>query len=193
MGIKKELKQKRCRGCDGEFTPWRSTQVACSLPCSIVVAKAKRVKEEDREKRTAEKDRREGIRCDREKLLTKSDYLRRAQKAFNAYIRFRDRDLPCICCNRFHKGQWHAGHYLSVGANPELRFNEDNCHKQASYCNNHKSGNQSEYRMNLIAKIGAEAVDKLEGPHLPSKLTISDIKRIQACYTDKLKKAKSEL
>ncbi|WP_258530002.1 recombination protein NinG [Pseudomonas aeruginosa] len=65
----------------------------------------------------------------------------------------------------FHDGQYHAGHYRSVGSHPELRFDEDNVHKQCAPCNNHKSGDVVNYRINLVAKIGAAAVARLEGPH----------------------------
>lgn len=110
-----------------------------------------------------------------------------AQKAFNAYIRQRDADLACISCGRNHNGQYHAGHYKSVGAFPELRFNENNCHKQCSPCNNHLSGNISNYRPALIDKIGIEKLEWLEGPHEPKKYTCAELKEIELKYKNKLK------
>jgi len=58
----------------------------------------------------------------KEKVKTKGQHLRDAQSEFNKYIRLRDAKEPCISCGRFHTGQYHAGHYLTVGAKPELRF-----------------------------------------------------------------------
>lgn len=112
---------------------------------------------------------------------------KQAQSAFNAYIRARDDYLPCISCGRNHTGQYHAGHYRSRGAHPELRFEELNCHKQCAPCNNHLSGNISNYRPALIEKIGQEKVNWIEGPHEPKKYTCSELKEIELKYKSKLK------
>ncbi|WP_202116081.1 recombination protein NinG, partial [Glaesserella parasuis] len=109
---------------------------------------------------------------------------------FNEYIRLRDKDEPCISCQRFHQGQYHAGHYRTVKAMPELRFNEDNVHKQCSACNNHLSGNITEYRINLVRKIGAERVEALESYHPPVKWSAEDCKEIIKTYRAKIKELK---
>jgi len=80
-----------------------------------------------------------------------------------------------------------AGHYLSVGAHPELRFDEANCHIQCEHCNSYKSGNQAQYRPRLIAKVGQLEVDRLEGPQQPLKLTIAEIQALIAEYKAKVK------
>jgi len=108
--------------------------------------------------------------------------MKRCQTEFNKYIRNRDSKDPCISCNRHHKGQYHAGHYKTVGGHPALRFEEDNCHKQCSVCNNYKSGNLSEYRSNLLKKIGLDRVEWLEGPHDPVKYSIEDLQKMLAKY-----------
>jgi hypothetical protein len=126
-----------------------------------------------------------------EKIMTRSDWMKKAQTAFNAYIRERDRYEPCISCARHHQGQYHAGHYRTVGAHPELRFNEDNCHKQCAPCNNHLSGNIVEYRINLKSKIGEKRLEWLEGPHTSSKPSIDDIKEIEKTYKRKTKELKN--
>lgn len=122
----------------------------------------------------------------------KSAWVKKAQTAFNAFIRSRDEKNPCISCGRFHEGQYHAGHYRTVGGHGELRFDEDNCHKQCSVCNNHLSGNIAEYRINLINKIGLSKVEWLEGPHEPKKYTIDDLKGIYSTYKEKLKELKAD-
>lgn len=110
-----------------------------------------------------------------------------AQKAFNAYIRQRDDKEPCISCQRHHDGQYHAGHYRTVGAAKQLRFNEDNCHKQCAPCNNHLSGNLTEYRINLIKKIGLEKVEDLESNSEIKRYSIEEYQTIEKRYKDKLK------
>ena len=117
----------------------------------------------------------------------RSFHLKEAQKSFNRFIRERDKYLPCVSCGRFHEGQWHAGHYRTTAAAPELRYEELNCHKQCAPCNNHKSGNISEYRIELIKRIGEDKVDWIEGPHDPKKYTIEELKEIRATYDQKWK------
>ena len=100
----------------------------------------------------------------------------KAQQAFNLFIRTRDRLSPCISCgcphdyfkkNNYITGSpWDCGHYLSTGASQELRFSEDNAHKQCTKCNRQLSGNAVKYRARLLVKIGQYRVDVLEGPHV---------------------------
>ena len=117
----------------------------------------------------------------------RSYWMKKAQAAFNAYIRARDADKPCISSGRPLTGKYDAGHYRSVGAHPELRFCELNCHGQSVADNQHRSGNLLEYRINLIKRIGQDAVDWLEGPHEPKKYTVDDLKAIEKEYKEKLR------
>ena len=140
----------------------------------------------EKRKRQSEANKRKSYREEKERQKTRADWMREAQQCFNAWIRERDKDHPCISCGRHHAGQYHAGHYRTTKAAPELRFNEFNVHKQCSVCNNHLSGNITEYRINLIKRIGHESVEFLEGPHEPKKYTIEDLKQIKETYKKKL-------
>lgn len=167
----------------------RPMQSVCGPRCAVAIAIATRKKSEAKK---AKQERAE-IRQQKERLKTRSDYMREAQVAFNAYIRERDHDLPCISCGRHHKGQFHAGHYRTVGGSPELRFEPLNCHKQCAPCNNHKSGDIVNYRIELVNRIGAEWVEWLEGPHNPQHYTIEDLqelKRLCRAKTRELVKAR---
>ena len=157
---------KKCR-CGTEYIQYTSLQTRC--PRCL----AKRAQE------VREKKERKAHREAKDRIKSRSDWLREAQAAFNKYIRLRDKDEPCISCGRHHQGQYHAGHYRSVGAAPELRFNLFNVHKQCAPCNNHKSGNAIEYRINLVNKIGLDEVSRLEGPHQAKKYTLDEIKEIK--------------
>ena len=175
------MKQKKCRHCKQQFTPVLPMQVVCGIECAKAIAKKKREKVEkanDRQKREA--------------LKSRAQLAREAQSAVNAYVRLRDDDKPCISCGRHHRGQYHAGHYLSVGARPELRFCELNIHKQCQPCNTHLSGNAVLYRAGLVEKIGRELVEWLEGPHEPKHYTIDDLKAIKATYVQKLKELREK-
>jgi hypothetical protein len=128
---------------------------------------------------------RKELRAAKERVKTKGQYMREAQVAINAWVRLRDAALPCVSCGRHHDGQYHAGHYRTVGSNPALRFEPLNIHKQCAPCNNHKSGDIVNYRIELVKRIGAELVEWLEGPHAPKKYTIEDLKAITAEYRAK--------
>jgi hypothetical protein len=120
-------------------------------------------------------------------VKTRSEWLKEAQAAVNAYVRERDRDLPCVSCGRYHEGQYHAGHYRSVGSCPELRFDVRQIWKQCSACNNYLSGNLINYRAELLRRVGAEVLEWIEGPHEPKRYTIGDLKAIRDDYRQKLK------
>ena len=170
------MKQKKCRYCKQPFTPVLPMQVVCGIECAKAIAKTKREKVEkanDRQKR--------------ESLKSRAQWARETQSAANAYVRLRDDKDPCISCGRHHQGQWHAGHYLSRGAHPELALDERNIHKQCQPCNVHLSGNQIEYRKGLIARYGVDYVEWLEGPHEPKKYTIEEYKAIKTEYARKTK------
>jgi hypothetical protein len=143
--------------------------------CAIKYSKEEQAKAYDRETRKM-----------KAKIKTKSQWTKEAQAAFNKYIRLRDAGQPCISCQRHHQGQMHAGHYRSIGSAPELRFEEKNNNLQCAPCNNHLSGNLIEYRKGLIAKIGIDEVEWLEGKHESKKYTIEQLKEIKAQYSKKV-------
>jgi DNA repair exonuclease SbcCD ATPase subunit len=159
--------------------PRLTTQPCCyKYECQVTYATAHALKSQEKRKKQERKELREA----KQRIKSRAEWLKEAQSAVNKYIRLRDADQPCISCSRFHSGQYHAGHYRTVGSCPELRFEEYNIHKQCSACNNHLSGNIINYRINLIRKIGLEKVEWLEGKHEPKHYTIDDLKAIKAKY-----------
>ena len=168
------LRPKKCKACGEKFTPARQMQTACGIACSMTIAATKRDKQE--KKADAEK---------REKLKSRRQWLNEAQAAFNAWIRARDAKLACVSCGRHHDGQWHAGHFLSTGARPELRFDPANVHKQCAPCNTHLSGNLVLYRAELVRRIGQAEVDRLEGPAAPLKYAAEELRVIRDTYRAK--------
>lgn len=189
---RKKPRPKKCKNpaCGISFPPQRLGQAVCSPKCALAMAPANT---EKARKAIAQRDRRE-IQVRKEKLKTRADHLKDTQQAFNAWVRERDADLPCISCGRHHEGQYHSGHYRTVGANPELRFEPLNAWKQCAPCNNHLSGNLINYRISLLQRIGEEKVAWLEGPHEPKKYTADDLKALTAHYralTKELKKGEA--
>ena len=191
--------RRKCKVCGEWFHPQYANILWCSPEHGAryaidqrakqkVKEAAKRIKEEKEAEKAWRKRRQER----RQAVKPLSYFRNQAQQAFNEFIRYRDRHLPCISCGRQHDGQYHAGHYRTTGANPELRFNEDNCHKQCAPCNNHLSGNLTAYRPALIAKIGQERFDVLMGPHEMPKWGRDDYIRIRDEYREKLKELKQQ-
>lgn len=181
----------KLRGCMHRFVPdpARPQVTWCSLDCAALIAVAAGAAR----KAKLEKADRAVTKVKREALKTRQDWLKEAQAVFNAFIRERDAAMGCISCGQFHDRHWDAGHYRSVGAQPALRFDETNCHKQCVHCNQHRGGNVVEYRIRLLRKIGPEAVSLLEIEHEPAKYTIEDAKRIKSVYKAKLKALKEQV
>ena len=55
-----------------------------------------------------------------------------------------------------------AGHLFSAGKYKLLEFNEDNVNLQGKSDNYFNSGNEAQYMLNLIKKIGGERIEKLQ-------------------------------
>ena len=174
--MQRQLKSKPCRACRKEFTPWRLGQVACSPLCAMQVA-------QDNTRRKLARAKRDG----RIQARTRRDWVKIAQGAFNAYIRGRDKNQPCISCGRSSDAKQNAGHYRSVGAAPQLRFNEDNCHKQCEHCNSFLSGNLAGYRPGLIERIGLARVELLEADNGVLKIGVDELKAVIQTYRAKVK------
>jgi hypothetical protein len=196
-----KIPRRKCtnKDCRQWFHPARDGQIVCSFECASAVGKEQTQKLRDAVQRKEQKQQREVEKAGRQRQAERrqavkpiSYFIRQAQQAFNEYIRYRDRHLPCISCGRHHDGQYHAGHFRTTGANPELRFNEDNCHRQCAPCNNHLSGNLIAYRPALILKIGQARFDALMGPHELPKWKREDYVRIRDEYRAKLKDLKQQ-
>lgn len=174
------------RACRAEFVPRNSLQRVCSAACAMAHVQA------TNERRAAEAKRaeRKADKAKRDKLKTRSDWIKEAQAAFNAWVRLRDAGLPCICCgvpmgDGKPGGAVDAGHYRSTGSAPHLRFAEDNCHAQRKVCNRFGAGRAVDYRLGLIERIGLERVEALEADQTPRKWTIPDLKAIRDTYRAK--------
>ena len=182
-------RRKRCPECRVMFTPVRSTQAVCgNIECAIAYGKSEKG-QASAKKALADVGRRD-IKVRKEKLKSRADHLKDTQQAFNAWVRARDAELPCVSCGRHHQGKYDAGHYRTVGSNPALRFEPKNCHRQCSPCNTRLSGNIVNYRIELVKRIGAEEVEWLEGPHEAKKYTVEELKAMTADYRAKTKELK---
>jgi hypothetical protein len=199
--MKRTAIKSKCANRCGEYASFSVPlgKAFCSMTCCTSFA-AKVVRKEKQV--IIVRDNKE-IKARKAKLNeTVSHWTKKAQVAFNAYIRERDILDPCISCGKHdHEiksggvgGKWDCGHYKTRGAFPELRFHELNAHKQCKSCNG-GSGKFAkkartvgeEYERRLRIKIGDTSVDMLNGYHELPRYRVDALKEIEKRYKDKLK------
>ena len=179
-----------CRVCAKEFRPQTTLHSICSKRCLLAIPVI-----ESKKQKAAK-------RADRARLAEMNETLpelrKKAQQAFNAFIRKRDEGNACICCGKYPQssealtgGAWDAGHFRSRGACPELAFDEDNCHLQRKRCNS-QGWDVASYRANLLLKIGPERLESLEGPHPPKHYDKDDYRALAAHYRAKTRALNKE-
>lgn len=176
---------KPCAVCDTPFTPQRMGQRVCSPRCAMRhVRQAKKAEREQTKRRKAES-------------MNLRELLAKAQVAFNAYIRARDADKPCICCGKPFEpqkpgGSMDAGHYLSRGHAPQLRFNEDNVFAQRKNCNRPGGTTRAAFRAGVLERIGPERLEALESDCTTPKWTKEQLLELIDTYRAKLREMKKE-
>lgn len=183
MAKGKSPKPKTCPICSTEYIPRSSLQKVChNYKCAIAFNKQRDAEIAAREQRKRDKEARAKWRERKAEVKPLKHWEDLTQRVVNDYIRERDRDLPCISCGTWTTVQWEAGHFRSRGKASHLRYHEDNIHAQCHHCNVHLSGNQQQYRINLIAKIGAERVEALENNNTPHRYTREELDAIRKRY-----------
>ena len=189
------FRRTRCPQCKGKLDPGQRIHPECIDGYAEAQA-AKAVRAEAKKARAAAKVERAETSRRKEAIKTIPDLIKEAQREFNAYIRARDKNQPCICCGRplgdgDVGGAFDAGHYRSTGSASHLRFNEHNCHAQRKQCNRYGAGRAVDYRIGLVSRIGLAAVETLEASNAPHKWTREELIQIRDTYRAKLKALKS--
>lgn len=183
MAKGKTPKPKTCPICSTEYIPRSSLQKVChNYKCAIAFNKQRDEEIAAREQRKRDREARAKWRERKAEVKPLKHWEGLTQRVVNDYIRERDRDLPCISCGTWTTVQWEAGHFRSRGKASHLRYHQDNIHAQCHHCNVHLSGNQQQYRINLIAKIGAERVEALENNNTPHRYTREELDAIRKRY-----------
>jgi len=179
-----------CKICKVDFKKLRPLQSVCSPACALEHGRLKMAAKQSKIDKAKNKQRKDA-------LITRPEWLKRAQVAFNSYIRYRDINQPCISCGNPLKqeslgGGYDCGHYRSVGSSPHLRYNEQNAHGQCKKCNLYLSGNIVAYRSGLIGRIGLHNVDTIEADQSTKKYAIDELKEIAIKYKDLAKKERGK-
>lgn len=189
----------KCVNCKGFFPAETMRKAPVGNFCTPNCMTAYAINKSNRErlKATADKVRRAETRKAKEKLKTRSDWLKEAQIAFNRYVRLRDKGKECISCGgrseQRYGGTMEAGHYRSVGSSPENRFNLWSVHLQCVKCNRYLSGNAIEYRIRLIQRIGLDKVEAIEANNTPRHYSIEYLQRVKRIFNKKANRLSKRL
>ena len=165
----------RCKNCRDKFDPIHFNAKYCSKDkCRKVWIETAKVKQWTKEKKAR-----------KEKLETVQDLMKKAQKVFNTWIRKRDKSkgLNCISCGKALGVKYDCGHYFSSGGHKNVTFDEENCHGQCVYCNQHLHGNLLNYQIGIAERIGADRLIELNGrAHKTRNFTRDELKEIIKKY-----------
>jgi len=170
-----------CAICTRDFTPEKKKQIVCGIECAVIAGKAM----------TSAKKQKEIKRQDKIKKIQSqpiSHFKKLAQTDFNHYIRVRDQHLPCISCQKPHnRGQRHASHYRPRSTAAQLSFNTSNVWASCATCNSVLSGNLTEYRIELINRIGEKRVQALENNNQLANYSREYLMRLRSVFSKKRK------
>ncbi|MBT0309283.1 recombination protein NinG [Morganella morganii subsp. morganii] len=105
--------RRKCLICRAWFHPKFSNEWWCCPEHGAELAIKRRSRERKKAEAKLKKEQQQKKREEKDKLKIRklavkplSYFRQQAQTAFNAYIRERDKDLPCISCSRHHTGQY---------------------------------------------------------------------------------------
>ena len=169
--------KRKCKGCKEYFSceglkypvGWFHSQecVRLFIDGNMEKAKAKRQSYLKAQKAKAEKKARKQHREDKERIRSRSDWYEMLQSLVNQWVLYvRDAGEPCCTCGKTSDVKYDAGHFISRGSSPEIRFELTNIHKQCSVnCNQVGAGMRKEYDQFIIAKYGQDHLEWLMGPH----------------------------
>ncbi len=191
--------RRKCKICCEWFMPKYSNIYWCNPEHGAELAIRKRNRDREKAERELKKKQQQELAEKKDKLKARrlavkprSYFIQQAQRSVNAYIRYRDKDKPCVSCGTCESSRWDAGHYRTTSAAPQLRFDERNIQRQCIVCNQHHSGNLVPYRVELIERIGIESVEAIESNHDRHRWTIEECKAIKAEFDEKLKRLRHD-
>jgi hypothetical protein len=179
---------KACKACRQKFEPRSPLAVVCSVACSIIygqtVTKQQKAKQQ-RQERAQDKVKREAMK-------TRSDYLKEAQAAWNAYVRARDFGKPCCSCGATPEqsfgGTMDCSHYRSRGSAPHLAFHLHNAAAACVKCNRYLGGNVVALRAGLVERFGEERILAVEADQRPRNYSKDDLIRIKRIFSKKTRR-----
>lgn len=174
--------RRKCKVCGEKFTPQYDNIRWCCPEHGAQFAMQELERKRERQQR--EKDKTERAAWQERKAAVKplSHWINMTQRAVNDWRRemLLAAGHGCISCGTKTAFAWHAGHYRTTAAAPQLRFTDDNIWLQCHACNVHKSGNIESYRVALVELIGEERVTALECNNETHRYTREELADIRA-------------
>jgi len=177
--------RKACRYCKKYREVHKMVKVPLGVFCNwghaVAHGKALAEKKKVKDVKAREKASRAKHTLDKKSVKRRSDWYATLQALVNQWVtKVRDVDEACCTCGTRNPDiKYDAGHFFSVGARKDLRFNTMNIHKQCNQiCNVYGSGMRLEYEAFIVARYGQWALDELtlEGKPLKDQFpTWSDI------------------
>lgn len=119
------------------------------------------------------------------------------QQSFNALIRELDKHLPCVSCGKpAMQYNLTAGHFKTVGARKDVRYDTRNCHGQCSGCNSgrqkfYKGDNETtarKFAAEIARRYGQEIVDYLDRVHPEKRYRIDELKALRKMFNDETRR-----
>ena len=156
---------KTCVICEEPFTPqFNSTQRTCDAPCAIIFARRKSLRQRDKARQAISKRARDfkANTIAHQHKLTRTVFNR--LRILQELKRFKDLGIEpsCISCGGVRK-DWCCGHFKTVGARGDLRYDPRNTNLQCNFhCNCSKSGNIPGYIEGLCDRLGPNGYAALE-------------------------------
>jgi len=188
-------KQVKCANCRKPSGHSNTMQPWCSIDCAHAIALKRLAMKKAKDAR----EERAKTKVQKEALKSRGELLKETQDACNAVVRFRDRNEPCFCCGKWEGdiysgagGQWDAGHYLSRGSHPNLRFDLRNIHRQLKSCNRPGGTTKEAMQNGVRARIGEKALAELEADKTPRHWTHDDLREMRDNFRKMLRQMKKE-
>lgn len=181
--------RRKCKICREWFYPTYSNIYWCCPDHGAELAIQLREKERARNQSKKEKQQNDQRKKERAAWRQRKNavkplghWINMTQRAYNDWRResLLAAGHGCISCGTHAASSWHAGHYRTTAAAPQLRFTDDNVWLQCSACNVHKSGNIEAYRVALVALIGEPRVLALECNNEIHRYTCEELAAIRA-------------
>lgn len=169
--------RRKCKVCSAWFIPAYDNIRWCCPEHGAKFALLELEKKKERQRKARDKKERAEWRERKAAVKPLSHWISMTQRAYNDWRReyLLSRGYGCMSCGTKAAPVWHAGHYRTTAAAPQLRFTDNNVWLQCPSCNVHKSGNIEAYRAALVEEIGEAAVQELENNNKPHRYTREEL------------------
>lgn len=169
--------KRKCKHCGAfkrksEGFISRNNMFFCSVDHAVEWAKTEEAKKKaKRIKKESERKARVKLKEDKQRIKSYRQKLSEMQSIFNKLRRlqelkwFKDRgqEPTCISCGKpLGSDQWCNGHFKTVGARPDLRFDPVNSYLQHNHrCNKMLSGDIEGYKQGLKRRFGEDEARRI--------------------------------